>query len=164
MPNFKMFEPGNAVYPEYSRVKTLELGANVGTTQGYFYTTDNVGRIIEPPAGGNVFFQRGIYQAMRTVPANAKAGENSAQFLASGSRCIVEAHVANLTAGDKVFWDSQDQVDLLTPANAVLATHVFRTLGRIWGIYTRNQSTFAEEDGKRVSAVGDRLVLDLGVI
>lgn len=160
-----MFTPGDVVFPQYGRIKMLEIAANVAITKGQLYTTDNAGRLIVPVAGAaNVWFQRGIYQAMRTVPANAKAGENKVQVLAAGSRALLLAESANTTAGDKVFYAGTNKVDLLTAANAVLATHVFRIVGRVWGIYTRGTSTFSEEDGKRVAAAGDAIFVDLGLI
>ena len=164
MPKLDMFKPGDVVFPQYGRIKLLEIAANVGITKGNLYTTDNTGRLIEPPAAADGYFQRGIYQAMRTVAANAKAGENKVQVLAAGSRALLLAESAATTAGDKVFWAGTNKVDLITAANAVLATHVFRIVGRIWGVYTRGTSTFTEEDGKRVAAAGDAVFVDLGLI
>lgn len=164
MPKFNGKGPGDNFYPQREWMVTKPIAANTAITKGWFYTTDNAGRLIAPPSGNNVYFQRGIFQATRTVAANAAAGANTVQCLTVDSFAGVEANVANMTAGDAVFWESEDKVDLLTPALAVNATHVFRRLGRVFRVFTRGQATFAMEDGKAVSAAGDTLIVRLGVI
>ena len=164
MPKFNPKGPGDNFYPQREWMVTKEIAANTTINKGWFYSTDNAGRLIVPPAANNSYFQRGIFQATRTVEANAVAGANTVQCLAPDSFVGVEANVANLTAGDAVFWESEDKADLLTAALAANATHVFRRLGRVFRVFTRGQATFALEDGKRVSEAGDTLIVRLGLI
>ena len=157
-------KPGDVAYPQKLWMVTMEIAANQEIKKGWFYTTDAAGRLITPPVAGDGFFQRGIFQATRDVASDATAGANEVQCIALDSVAICEAKVADMTAGDAVFWDSEDKVDLLTAANAVLATHVFRRLGRILRVYTRDQASFSTENAKGKTAAGDNVLVLLGVL
>ena len=127
---------------------------------GRIYTTDSSARLIIPTAASSeADLTNGILQSRATTVIGD--GFTSVQVVTPPSRILLKAKVAGLKINDKVSLGvlSATSPDQESVVAANLTAFDLAYVGRVFEIDTKN----ADGTKKLIAAVGDLLVIDLGV-
>ena len=135
------------------------ITAIVPSFLGRIYTTDSAGRLLNPPTAGSVVdLTNGILSARATTVTGD--GFTKVQVVTPPTRVLLKDKVGGLKINDKVSLgvisaSVPDQESVVIGSTSFDPAHV----GRVFEIDTQN----TDGSKKLVGAVGDLLVIDLGV-
>ena len=181
-PDIRSKQPGDMVYPDYSRILTLDT--NVAVTKGKLYTMQYLisaagarGKVSQFGATANAntikhkeissatygSFENGIVQPMLTLTSKDRdAGRTKVSCLMHGSRILVKG-AAGITHGSLLRYnvgDNQVEKHAFASGNgANTGEQMSMLIGRAWAVYSGDNI----ETEKKVSAAGDNIIVDVGM-
>jgi hypothetical protein len=159
MPNQNPLVIGDIPFPQYSVTTSEIITQGLAIIKGNIYTKDVNGRLIVPiSTSGVADLSLGVFQARDVAPAPVTQDTDTIQCLKTRSRILLKSGVV-LVLGQEVELSSAGSVTAADTAMAAVEPHTKGFLGTVYKVYTVN----TDGSSKQKSAIGDLVIIDLGV-